>query len=46
MKIVPICSLNMLRAELSNAMLYGARGGKSLGWVMRNSNGTLSYTWF
>lgn len=41
-----ICSLNMLRAELQNAVLYGSRGEKSMGWVMRNSNGTLSYRWF
>jgi hypothetical protein len=40
-----ICTINMLRAELQNAMLYGARGAKSLGWWGRNSCGTLSYKW-
>jgi hypothetical protein len=41
-----ICTLAMLRAELANAKLYGARGQDSLGWAMRNRAGTLSYRWF
>lgn len=41
-----ICSVNMLRAELQNAVTYGGRGEKSLGWWGRNSAGTLTYMWF
>lgn len=44
--ITKICSLNMLRAELQNAMLYGSRGDKSMGWWGRNTRGTLTYNWF
>lgn len=44
--MVKICSLNMLRAELQNAVLYGARGEKGLGWWGRNTRGTLTYHWF
>ena len=38
--------MNMLRAELKNAMLYGCRGEGSMGWWGRNKCGTLSYNWF
>jgi hypothetical protein len=46
MKEQRICTLNMLRAELQNAMLYGCRGQEMLGWWGRNKNGTLTYNWF
>lgn len=40
-----ICTINMLRHEMQNAILYGCRGEKPMGSFMRNKHGTLSYLW-